>query len=170
MDATQVADDCEITALFGRLMQAWTDNDAVAYGECFTDDCDYVSYDGTRAVGRAAMQEAHDRLFRGVLAGSALVGDLESIRHVAADVAIVHGTASVLMPWRSELPRRRLSRQTLVAVRSEHSWRFAAIHNGRVRPVTIPAPDAMPARMAQLATRAARRLRIGHAHGRRWRS
>jgi uncharacterized protein (TIGR02246 family) len=166
---TQAADDREITALFGRLMQAWTDNDAVAYGECFTDDCDYVSYDGTRAVGRAAMQDAHDKLFRGVLSGSALVGDLESIRHVAPDVAIVHGTASVLMPWRSDLPRRRLSRQTLVAVRSDQGWRFTAIHNGRVRPVTIPAPDAMPSRMAQLMGRAARRLRIGHVHGRRWR-
>ena len=28
-------------------MQASTDNDAVAYGECFTDGRDYVSYDGT---------------------------------------------------------------------------------------------------------------------------
>jgi len=42
--------------------------------------------------------------------------------------------------------------------------------NGRVRPVTIPTPDAMPSLMAQLATRATRRLRTGHADGRRRRS
>nr|WP_231935294.1 SgcJ/EcaC family oxidoreductase [Micromonospora viridifaciens] len=144
-------------------MQAWTDNDATAYGACFTEDSDYVSYDGTRAVGRAPMQDAHDRLLRGVLAGSALVGDVESIRPVTADVAIVHGTGSVLMPWRSRLPRRRLSRQTLVAVRTSAGWRFTALHNGRVRPVRIPAPGSAPARLAQAMGRCARRLGLGRA-------
>ncbi|HEX5598948.1 MAG TPA: SgcJ/EcaC family oxidoreductase [Micromonosporaceae bacterium] len=154
-------DDREIKELFGRLVRAWTDNDAVAYGACFTADSDYVSYDGTRAVGRQDMQEAHDRLFRGVLAGSALVGEIESIRHVAVGVAIVHGTASVLMPWRSKLPKRRLSRQTLVAVRTEDGWRFTVLHNGRVRPVHIPAPDSLPSRMAQTMGAAARRFGVG---------
>ena len=154
-------DDHAITTLFSRLMQAWTDNDAAAYGACFTDDSDYVSYDGTRAVGRTPMQHAHDQLFRGVLAGSALVGGIESIRYVNHDVAVIHGTASVLMPWRSTLPKRRLSRQTLVAVRTQDGWRFTALHNGRVRPVGIPAPGSLPSRMAQAMGRLAGRLGIG---------
>ncbi|MFJ2033948.1 SgcJ/EcaC family oxidoreductase [Streptosporangium sp. NPDC087985] len=153
--------DEQITQLFDRFMQAWTANDAVAFGACFTADADYVSYDGTHATGRPALQDNHDRLFRGVLAGSALVGDLESIRHITADVAIVHGMASVLMPWRSKLPKRRLSRQTLVVVRTEQGWRISAIHNGRVRPVTIPAPDAFPSRMSQAMSRIGRRLGMG---------
>ncbi|GAA3757401.1 hypothetical protein GCM10022225_48310 [Plantactinospora mayteni] len=156
------SDDHQIRELFARLMQAWTDNDSAAYAACFTTDSDYVSYDGTRAVGRTAMQDAHDRLFRGVLAGSALVGEVESIRQIAPSVAVVHGTASVLMPWRSKLPKRRLSRQTLVAVRTTEGWRFAALHNGRVRPVRIPPPDSMPSRMAQRMGHLARRFGIGH--------
>lgn len=159
-------DDREIRTLFDALMRAWTDNDAVAYGACFTADADYVSYDGTRAVGRAAMQDAHDRLFRGVLAGSALVGEVESIRYVAPGVAVVHGTASVLMPWRSTLPKRRLSRQTLVAVHTDDGWRFTALQNGRVRPVAIPAPDSMPSKLAQAMGRAAQRLGIGRSAAR----
>ncbi|MEV0807699.1 SgcJ/EcaC family oxidoreductase [Micromonospora sp. NPDC050200] len=151
----------EIRQLFDRLLAAWTANDATAYGACFTPDSDYVSYDGTRATGRAPMQAAHDQLFRGVLAGSALVGEVESIRLVTADVAIVHGTGSVLMPWRSRLPRRRLSRQTLVAVRTGEGWRFTALHNGRVRPVRIPAPDSAPARLSRAMGRCARRLGFG---------
>lgn len=154
-------DDDQITALFVRLKQAWTDNDAEAYAACFTEDSDYVSYDGTRAVGRGPMRHAHDKLFRGVLAGSALVGDVESIRYLGADVALVHGTASVLMPWRSELPKRRLSRQTLVAVRTSEGWRFTALHNGRVRPVDIPAPGSAPARMAHAMRGLARAVGVG---------
>jgi len=156
-------DDQDIHALYGRLIQAWTDNDAEAYGACFTEDSDDVSYDGTRAIGRQTMQDAHDRLFRGVLAGSRLVGALESIRHLAPGVAVAHGTASVLMPWRSTLPRRRLSRQTLIVVRTNHGWRFTALQNGRVRPVRIPAPDALPSRLSRGMGSLARRLGIGWA-------
>ena len=159
-------DDRDIHDLYTRLMQAWTDNDAVAYGKCFTADSDYVSYDGTRATGRQVMQDAHDKLFRGVLAGSSLVGELESIRHIAPGVAVAHGTASVLMPWRSKLPQRRLSRQTLVVLRTDDGWRFTALQNGRVRPVRIPAPDSMPSRLAQTLGRLAGRLGIGRARAR----
>ncbi|MEU8433813.1 SgcJ/EcaC family oxidoreductase [Streptomyces sp. NPDC029216] len=153
--------DDQIRDLYTRLMQAWTANHADAYGACFTEDCDYVSYDGTRAIGRTPMVDNHDRLFRGVLAGSALVGACESIRYVTSEVAIVHGTASVLMPWRAKLPKRRLSRQTLVAVRTGGTWRFTALHNGRVRPIGIPAPDSLPARLSQATSRTARSLGLG---------
>ncbi|MEU9014193.1 SgcJ/EcaC family oxidoreductase [Streptomyces sp. NPDC048479] len=153
--------DIQIQDLFQRFMQTWNDGDAVAFGACFTEDSDYVSYDGTRAVGRAEHQDNHDRLFRGVLTGSALVGEIEAIRYIAPGVAIVYGTASVLMPWRSELPKRRLSRQTVVVVNTDDGWRITAIHNGRVRPVTIPAPDSMPSKMSRTTTRAARLLGLG---------
>jgi uncharacterized protein (TIGR02246 family) len=154
-------DDAQLSAVFQQLMQTWTDNDAAAFGALFTEDSDYVSYDGTRAIGRTEHQANHDKLFRGVLAGSALVGELESTRYVTPDVAILHGTASVLMPWRSKLPERRLSRQTVVLVRTPAGWRITAIHNGRVRPVTVPDPDSFPAMMSQLMARIARKLGLG---------
>ncbi|MFG1789984.1 SgcJ/EcaC family oxidoreductase [Nocardia sp. NPDC049149] len=157
----RTTDDAQIRDLFQHFMQAWTDNDAAAFGALFTDDSDYVSYDGTRAIGRAAHQANHDKLFRGVLAGSALVGELESVRYLTEDVAVLHGTASVLMPWRARLPKRRLSRQTVVLVRTPEGWRISAIHNGRVRPVTVPEPESLPSTMSQLIGRIARLLGLG---------
>ncbi|WP_405363472.1 hypothetical protein OG535_39335 [Kitasatospora sp. NBC_00085] len=68
------------------------------------------------------------------------------------------------MPWRSCLPERRLSRQSVVVVHTDQGWRITAIHNGRVRPITVPDPDALPSRISRLMTRTARRLGIGH-HG-----
>jgi uncharacterized protein (TIGR02246 family) len=158
---TQTADTAQIETLFADFMAAWTANDTEAFGALFTDDSDYVSYDGTIARGRAQHQRNHDKLFRGVLAGSALIGDLESVRYLTPDVAVVYGTASVLMPWRSTLPKRRLSRQTIVVVRTEAGWKIGAIHNGRVRPVTVPEPDAFPSKMSQLMARIAHRLGLG---------
>lgn len=156
MTVDRVAEENAIRALFAELLAAWTAGDAERYGACFTEDSDYVSYDGARAEGRAPMVANHDKLFRGVLRGSALVGDLESIRFLTDDVAIAHATGSVLMPWRRRLPRRRLSRQTLVVVKTADGWRFAALHNSRVRPLRIPEPTSPPARASQLLATLAR--------------
>lgn len=49
---TQTADTARIEKLFADFMAAWTANDAEAFGALFTDDSDYVSYDGTIARGR----------------------------------------------------------------------------------------------------------------------
>ena len=163
MTRTDRVTDAELVHLFERMCAAWTAGDAEGYGACFTEDSDYVSYDGTHARGRRDMVANHDRLFRGVLAGSALVGEVESVRHLRDDVAVMHATGSVQMPWRASLPKRRLSRQTIVAVRTDDGWRIAALHNGRVRPVTVPAPDSLPSRASHAMTRAARALHIGSA-------
>lgn len=156
-------DDQELKVLFQRMCQAWTDGDAAAYGACFTDDCDYVSFDGTRARGREQVIESHDKLFRGVLFGSALVGEVESIRYIAHDVAVLHGSGSVLAAWRSQLPKRRLTRNTVVATRGPEGWRFTAIHNGRVRPLQIPEPDSFPARFAHGLVTLAAKAGVGWA-------
>ena len=156
-------DDEQLKALFQRLCQAWTDGDAAAYGACFTADCDYVSFDGTRAHGRDSVVESHDKLFRGVLFGTALVGEIESIRYVADGIAVLHGNGSVLVAWRTKLPKRRLTRNTLVAVRGAEGWRFTAVHNGRIRPVRIPEPDSLPARLAHGLVAAAAAAGMGWA-------
>jgi uncharacterized protein (TIGR02246 family) len=160
-EVPRTPDDEEIRALWTRACDAWTHGDAHAYGETFTADVDYVPYDGSLVRGRDAVVETHDRLFRGVLAGSALVGEVESIRYVHSDVAIVHTMGSVLMPWRSKLPKGRLSRQTVVAVRTGDGWRFTVLHNTRVRPVRVPGPDALPSRASHAMTRLARRFGVG---------
>lgn len=158
-----VDDDAHLKDLFTRLCATWTSGDAAGYGDCFTEDADYVSFDGAHAVGRRPMVAAHDRLFRGVLTGSALVGEVLSIRYVAPDVALLYANGSVLMPWRSRLPKRRQSIQTMVAVRGPEGWRFTANHTGRVRPMTIPAPDSFPAKASRGMTRLAGVLHIGRA-------
>ena len=100
MTRTDRVADAELVHLFERMCAAWSSGDADGYGACFTEDSDYVSYDGTHARGRRDMVANHDRLFRGVLTGSALVGEVESVRHLREDVAVMHATGSVQMPWR----------------------------------------------------------------------
>ena len=153
--------DQQIRSLYDQCIEAWSRGNARDFGETFTADVDYVPFDGSRTIGRQAVVDNHDRLFRGVLAGSALVGEVESIRYVLPDVAVVHTLGSVLMPWRSKLPAKRLSRQTIVAVRTGDGWRFTAFHNVRVRPRQIPGPNSFPSRASRTLARVARLVGAG---------
>lgn len=159
----RAADEAAIRALFDRLTRAWTDGDTAAYGACFTGHCGYVSFDGALATGRDAVVAAHDALFRGVLYGSALVGELEVVRFVAEDVALAQATGSVQVAWRNRLPRGRATRNTLVAVRGSDGWLFAQIQNTRIRPQAVPAPDALVSRTARGLVSLAARAGLGRS-------
>jgi len=115
--AASQEDESEIAELIGRLSESWSRGDAEAYGAEFTDDCDYVAFDGTRFRGPSEPQAHLARLFDTVLKDSRLEGEVESVLFVAPDVAVVHWTGSVAYPWQRRVRRRRLSRQTLVLVR-----------------------------------------------------
>lgn len=158
---TSTTDEHEIRLQYEELLAAWTRGDAEAYGAVLTTDVDYVPFDGSRLTGRQAVIDSHDRLFRGVLTGSALVGEVETVRFIHPDVAVVHTFGSVLMPWRAKLPKRRLSRQTLVALRAPDGWRFTAFQNARVRPLRIPGPTSLLSKASRTLTRFARLLGIG---------
>jgi uncharacterized protein (TIGR02246 family) len=131
-DGTAVprGDEVAIRALVQELLDAWGRGDGRAYGALFTDDADYVAFDGSRTVGREAIAASHQRLFGTWLKGTRLVGQVEGARFVGPDVALVHATGATLMPGKDRPVRPSI--QTLVAVRRDGGWRFAAFHNTRI--------------------------------------
>ncbi len=132
-------DDREIRAIVDRMFDAWGRGDAAAYHADLTDDADYVAFDGSRR-SKADSIRSHENLFRTVLYGSRLTGQVESVRFVTPDVAVVHLTGSVVEGWRQRMRRRRLSRQTMVVVRRDGRWQVTAFHNTRVRPLPTTGP------------------------------
>jgi uncharacterized protein (TIGR02246 family) len=138
-DATPGQDEREIRALVDGMFDAWGRGDAAAYHADFTDDADYVSFDGSRR-GKADSISSHANLFPTVLYGSRLVGEVESVRFLTPDVAVVHLLGSIVEGWRQQPLRRRLSRQTMVVVRRDGQWQITAFHNTRVRPLNTSGP------------------------------
>ena len=132
-------DEREIRALVDRMFDSWGRGDADAYHADFTDDADYVSFDGSRR-GKADSIASHANLFPTVLYGSRLTGQVESVRFVTPDVAVVHLLGSIVEGWRQQPRKRRLSRQTMVVVRRDGRWQVTAFHNTRVRPLSTSGP------------------------------
>jgi uncharacterized protein (TIGR02246 family) len=129
------ADERAIRDLFQRLLEDWGRGDGGAYGSRFSEDADYVAFDGSRTTGREAIADSHQELFDKYLEGSRLTGRIESVKFLGPDAALVHATGNTLMRGKSKPSPERYSIQTLVAVREDDGWRFAAFHNSRVRPI-----------------------------------
>jgi uncharacterized protein (TIGR02246 family) len=126
------ADETAVRGTFQRLLDAWGRGDGSAYGAWFTDDADYVAFDGSRTVGRRAIAESHQRLFDTWLKGTRLTGRIEAVRFLCPDVALVHATGGTIFAGEAAPRPSRDSIQTLVAVRRDGEWRFTAFHNSRI--------------------------------------
>jgi uncharacterized protein (TIGR02246 family) len=120
-----------VLALFHRLVDAWNAGDATAYGNVFTDDADYVVFNGTHLKGRQAIEDSHRWLFDGPLKGTRLAGAPASFRLVRPDVAVVVTAGGMTMAGDHAPDPAHESIQTLVAVRGDEGWRFASFQNTR---------------------------------------
>ncbi len=129
------ADGRAIRELFEGLLEDWARGDGEAYGSRFTEDADYVAFDGSHTRGREEISSSHQELFDKFLKGSRLTGRIESIKFAGPDVALVHATGGTIVRGKTKPSPERHSVQTLVAVREGDGWRFAAFHNTRVRPI-----------------------------------
>jgi uncharacterized protein (TIGR02246 family) len=128
-------DQAKIRALFEDLLADWRRGDGEAYGSRFTEDADYVAFDGTHTRGRSEISASHQKLFDRFLEGTRLTGHILSIKFPSPDVAIIHATGGTVMRGKTKPSPERDSIQTLVAVREDTEWRFATFHNSRVRPI-----------------------------------
>jgi uncharacterized protein (TIGR02246 family) len=129
------ADEAKIQELFEDLLEDWGRGDGEAYGSRFTDDADYVTFDGSHTKGREDIASSHQRLFDKFLKGTRLTGRVLSIKFPSPNMALVHATGGTVMPGKTKPSPERDSIQTLIAVREGGEWRFAAFHNSRVRPI-----------------------------------
>ena len=129
------ADERAVRELFEKLLEDWARGDGEAYGSRFTEDADYVAFDGTRTKGRGEISSSHQWLFDKFMKGTRLTGRIEGLKFPVPGVALVHTTGGTVMRGKAKPSPERDSIQTLVAVKREEGWRFAAFHNTRVRPI-----------------------------------
>ena len=129
------ADERAIHELFERLLEDWAGGDGYAYGSRFTEDADYVAFDGTHTKGRREISASHQELFDKWLKGSRLTGRILGVKFLAPGVALVHAGGGTVMRGKTRPSPERGSIQTLVVVKRGGEWRLAAFHNSRVRPI-----------------------------------
>jgi uncharacterized protein (TIGR02246 family) len=120
-------DEQRIRALLARLFAAWAQGDGEAYARCFTEDCDYITFNGMHVRGRRENASLHSALFRTVLRGSKLSADVLRLERLAPEVALVHTAGR----------GRKRSLQTYVLTKAGGEWLIRSFQNTRVQPFSI---------------------------------
>lgn len=124
-----------ILALFEKLGKAWNEHNGQAFGLCFTEDADYVTFNGQHIKGRQDIAEIHQKLFDGVLRGSSMVdGGSIQIRFLTPDIAVAQCVGAIKLRWQKKAPKNRDSINTNVIVNEKGDWKIAAFHNCRIQP------------------------------------
>lgn len=136
-------DEEAVSALYAQLMEGWNKGDALSFAAPFDQDGDLVAFDGMHFRGQREIVAFHGPLFDKWLRGTRLVGQVESIRLLTEDVALLHARGGTILRGGRAPARERDSIQTLVAVRREGRWQLAAFQNTRVRPMSAGALSAL---------------------------
>jgi uncharacterized protein (TIGR02246 family) len=83
-----VSETDTVGAFLDRVRTAWDAGDAHAYGQQFTEDASYVIFRGDALLGRAAIERAHDELFRWRPGTRMAVAPID-VRPLGPDTAVV---------------------------------------------------------------------------------
>ncbi|HEX4715378.1 MAG TPA: SgcJ/EcaC family oxidoreductase [Ktedonobacteraceae bacterium] len=128
------ADEHALHNLFQELQDGWNRGDGQAYAASFTEDADYIVWNGTALKGRQAIAAAHQQLFETRFQGSRLEGFIQHIRFLSDDIALVHLHGRPQIPGQALPAPEEYSIQTLVAIRQADGWCGTAFQNTLMQP------------------------------------
>ena len=128
------ADEHAVYALFQELQAGWNQGDGQAYAASFTEDADYIVWNGISLKGRQAIAAAHQQLFETRFQGSRLEGFIKHIRFLSDDIALVHLHGRPQIPGQALPAPEEYSIQTLVAIRQADGWHCTAFQNTLMQP------------------------------------
>lgn len=114
-----------------KLAAAWNEGSGEGFAAPFTDDADFIAFEGTHLEGREEIRAFHQQLFETVVKGTSIEGEVKFARFLGPDLAIVHAVARVTLAGQSRPSPSRDSMQLFVAVRRDGEWRVAAVLNAR---------------------------------------
>ena len=130
--ASKSHDEAAIRDLYQQTIEGWNKGSGDALAAPYTEDSDYIGFDGTYLKGRAEIASFHQMLFDKFIKGSRLIGKIRSVRVVTGDVAVVVAVGGTVIAGQSNIEPDRNSIHTLVAMkRADGEWRFTAFQNTR---------------------------------------
>ena len=164
---TQTAADADaIRAIHQRMIDAWNAGDAVAFAAPFTDEADFVAFEGTHLKGRREIASFHRQIFDTVVKGTRLQGEVKFVRFLTAVLAVMHSVVRVTLRGQTEASPSRDSMQLTVVVKRNGEWRSEGLMNARrltmERQLFLDDIDSLPAEAQRQVTELVASLKKHH--------
>ncbi|NJM72042.1 MAG: SgcJ/EcaC family oxidoreductase [Scytonema sp. RU_4_4] len=132
LSTSNTADETAIGALKQQMIEGWSQGSGDAFAAPFAEDANFVAFDGTRFEGKQEIASSHQQLFDKYVKGTRLVGEVESVRFLAPDLAVVRAVGGTQMPGQSDTSPGRDSMQMFVAIKRGDQWRIVEFTNSRI--------------------------------------
>jgi uncharacterized protein (TIGR02246 family) len=124
--------EAQIADIPMHMIAAWNRGDAEAFAAPFSENADFIAFEGTHLRGRSEIAAFHRELFATIVKGTRLEGGVRFVRRLAPDRAIVHAWARYINVPGSDPPRSgRDSMQLFVVSRRDGRWLADAVQNSR---------------------------------------
>jgi len=117
-----------VRAVLDEVYAAWADSDPDAFVAPYATDATAV-HTGVYMPNRDAIRATIDAVFAGDLKGSRGVHEVQSIRFLGADTAIVLSKGSIVFAGQAEAAPESRTLDSWVLCKHEGHWRVEAFHN-----------------------------------------
>ena len=118
------ADEGAIRAIHQRMIDAWNAGDAAAFAAPFTDEANFVAFEGTHLKGRREIVVVPSADIRhGRERHTRLQGEVKFVRLLNAVVGVMHSVVRVTLPGQTEPSPSRDSMQLTVVAKRDGEWR-----------------------------------------------
>jgi uncharacterized protein (TIGR02246 family) len=130
-DAVLMEDEVAVLNSIERVITAWANNDADAFADAHTEDATIVTVEGLYCKGREPIRGLMTMLYAGPFRGTKVYWELEDVRFVGSDVAVViYWNGIGKARTREELPPEETRRATTVVARQpDGEWLVSAFQN-----------------------------------------
>lgn len=121
-------DEVAVRGVLDAVYAAWADNDADAFVAPYMPSATAV-HSGTVMEGRDAIRVTMATVFDGPLKGSKGIHDVQKIRFIGADTAVVLSTGAILFAGQAEPSPESRTLDGWVLCKHDGGWRVEAFHN-----------------------------------------
>jgi uncharacterized protein (TIGR02246 family) len=150
------ADEDAVRAINQRMIDAWNTGDAAAFAAPFTDEANFVAFEGTHLKGRREIASFHQQIFDTVVKGTRLQGEVKFVRFLSAALAVMHSVVRVTLQGQTEASPSRDSMQLTVVAKRDGEWRGEGLMNARrltvERQFFLDDMDSLPAEAQRQVT------------------
>jgi uncharacterized protein (TIGR02246 family) len=125
------SDEDAIRAIHQRMIDAWNAGDGAAFAAPFTDEADFVAWEGTHLKGRQQIASFTQRVFDTVVTGSRLEGEVTFVRFLSPALAVMHSVVRTAFRGQTATSPSRDSMELTVVTKRDGAWRGEGLLNAR---------------------------------------
>jgi uncharacterized protein (TIGR02246 family) len=128
---TTTPDELAIRAFLPQIIDAWNRGSGEDFAAPFSETADFLTFEGTHLKDRKEIAAFHQQVFDTVVKGTRLEGEVNFVRFVNSQLALMHLVIRVILPGQTKTSPSRDSLPLHVVTKRDEGWQIEGSINTR---------------------------------------